>query len=171
MLDSTLNLNLAVFGKTAVGQQEIASRALGLPPIVRRLLILVDGKRTGQELNALVAGHVLADLLDQLLQKNCIELVKAAVGTAASPSTGLEGVPPAESRSAQELDMARNFMINTLNAAFGQHYCLTLIEAISVCQSTQALRQLYPTWLKTMGESRSSGKELPALIGKLLRVL
>ena len=129
---------------------------------MRRLLILVDGKRTGQELSGFVAGHELADLLAQLLQKNCIELGTTGVaakgvdpagaptvGTAASPSTGLEGVPPAESRSAQELDMARNFMINTLNAAFGQHYCLTLIEAVSLCQSTQALRQLYPTWLKT----------------------
>ena len=35
----------AIYAKTALGQQEIQTRSLGLAPLVRRLLVLIDGKR------------------------------------------------------------------------------------------------------------------------------
>lgn len=67
--------------------------------------------------------------------------------------------------------MARNFMINTLNMAFGNHYCLSLIESISQSNDAEKLRQNYDEWFKTMSSSRSSAKELPVLLKKLASVL
>jgi hypothetical protein len=42
-----------IFIKTALGQEEMRSRALGLPILERRLLILADGKRTVAQLQTL----------------------------------------------------------------------------------------------------------------------
>ena len=63
MLDANIDLNLSVFTKTGLGLQEIQARALGLLPMARRLLILMDGKRNGKELAPMVAGHDFSDLL------------------------------------------------------------------------------------------------------------
>ncbi|MBL8451520.1 MAG: hypothetical protein JNK97_02130 [Zoogloea sp.] len=56
-------------GKTAAGVEEIATRARRLPPRLRTLLILVDGRRGGRELAGLVedisVGEALAELAGQ----------------------------------------------------------------------------------------------------------
>ena len=57
MPDSIPVLLRSIYAKTAQGQQEIASRSLGLSPMARRVLVLVDGKRSGQELSTFVPGN------------------------------------------------------------------------------------------------------------------
>src|SRR5665647_2640391 len=88
MPDVAVDLSRVVFAKTAVGQQEIHARALGLGPWQRRLLVLIDSKRTGQELAAFVAGHDVKELLEQLLEKACIEAVAPVAPVAPVPSMG-----------------------------------------------------------------------------------
>jgi hypothetical protein len=186
MSDTSIDFHRAFFVKTAIGQQEVQTRALRLPPLVRRLLILVDGKRSGQELAAFVDGHAAADLLGELLALKCVEVVAstaAAPVTSPAPPTpeiassgdmpdaALAGLPAPESRSAKEVEMARNFMTNTVNMEFGQHMRLSLIEAISHCTTAEQLRQVYPLWYSTMASSRNATKEMPALQDKLLLVL
>ena len=188
MPELKMDLDQAIFAKTAIGQHEIKTRELGLTPLVRRLLILVDGKHSGKELAPMLMGQSLAELMAQLLDKECIELVgraspvdqpgkRAPVAEApqktetASPEAALAQLPAAETRTAKELDMARNFMTNTVNMEFGQHMRISVIEAISTCKTALELRQVYPLWYSTMGSSRSAAKELPALNEKLFRVL
>jgi len=190
MSDTSIDFHRSFFAKTAIGQQEIQSRALGLTPLVRRLLILVDGKRSGQELATFLNGHAVADLLGELLTKKCVEVVASTAAAtvnspaatvtsptpptpekATEPNTALAGLPPSESRSAKEVEMARNFMTNTVNMEFGQHMRLSLIEAISNCTTAEQLRQVYPLWYSTMASSRGAAKGLPALRDKLLLVL
>ncbi|MDR3368562.1 hypothetical protein [Rhodoferax sp.] len=186
MSDTSIDFYRAIFSKTAIGQQEVQSRTLRLHPLVRRLLILVDGKRSGQELATFVDGHAAADLLNELLTQKCVEVsasLPAATAAAPAPATrgeavsaimdntALANLPPPENRSAKEVEMARNFMINTVNMEFGLHMRLSLTEAISNCATADQLRQVYPLWSSTMASSRSAAKELPALTEKLLRVL
>jgi hypothetical protein len=188
MLEPKMNLDQAIFAKTAIGQHEIKTRELGLTPLVRRLLILVDGKHSGKELAPMLMGQSLAELLAQLLDKQCIEFVSRASPVdqpdksrplaeatpkpdTASPDAALAQLPAAETRSAKEIDMARNFMTNTVNMEFGQHARISVIEAISICKTALELRQVYPLWYSTMGSSRSAAKELSALNEKLFRVL
>jgi ribosomal protein L12E/L44/L45/RPP1/RPP2 len=189
MPDTIMDLNHAIFGKTEIGQREIKTRELGLPPLVRRLLILIDGKRTGEELAPMLMGQSLDELLAQLIDKDCVSLVAhaedVAAAVAATPAptapadtpkdaateAALAALPPADSRSEKNLDMARNFMTNTLNMEFGMNMRLSLIEAITNCKTSAELRQVYPTWHATMAGSRDSAKELPALVEKLFRVL
>lgn len=176
------------FAKTNVGTTEIQTRALGLNPLLRRLLVLVDGRRNCAELGTYVAGHDLFALLDELLGKGCIEEkeaprptkasvpLAAPVAPAADPlklfiEQGLMALPSAEGRSSKDLRMARDFMTNTVNTMFGQYTRLTLVEAIHACQSTADLRKVYPEWVRAMSESSIGSRRLPELNKQLAQTL
>ena len=175
MLDTTMDLDNAVFAKTEIGQREIKTRELRLPPLVRRLLILIDGQRCGKELAPMLMGQSLDQLMAELIDKECVSLVapdNAPVAPeAAAALASLAALPPPDSRSEKNLDMARNFMTNTLNAEFGLNMRLSLIEAIANCTTSADLRKIYPTWHSTMNSSKGGAKELPKLVEKLFHVL
>jgi len=241
-----------LYVKTAIGQNEVSTRTLGLSPLLRRLLIVVDGKRSGRELATFVAGQPVVELLSELLARQCIEVVGGATApvtatmpvsavvplsapmpihtsrpvhtltpgpnsprahvtppVSATPPTrpsaltqtstpvktpveafapvaaaapfnpelrppadaALAGLPPPESRSALELAMARNFMINSINVEFGHHVHLSLVKAVGESNTVAELRQVYPLWLRTMAASADAAKTLPTLKDKLFRVL
>ena len=180
MTAAALDLIHAVFAKTTLGQQEIQSRALGLGPLPRRLLVLVDGKRSGQELAVFAAGQDVEALLTQLMENGCIEAQapieavaapKAAAATEPASGTGLAKLPPAESRSPKDIEMARNFMTNTTNTVFQANTRLTLLEALLACKTSQDLRRVYPSWAETMSSSLIGSKRLPEFREKLFKVL
>jgi hypothetical protein len=182
MPENSSTLRRTLFVKTSLGQQEIGSRSLGLAPLLRRMLILIDGKRSFQELELMTGGQDLSGLLQQLIDKGCIEagaaLVVPAAAVVPKASTPaqlraqeLQVLPDPATRSAKEVDMARNFMSNTVNMEFGMNMRLSLIEGIANCSSSAELRQIYPDWYNTMNSSKSGAKELPKMIEKLFRVL
>jgi hypothetical protein len=193
MLD-TPHLAAAVYAKTLTGQEEIRSRALGLSPLVRRTLVLVDGKRTGSELAVFLAGQGdVEQVLTQLLELGCIEaLVRrptAAVAAAPEPEPGnpqpvpvpalggqgaegrIPGLPDASTRSAKENDMARHFMINSVNAIIGQHSRISLVHDIFHAVTTEQLRTVYLHWESSMSEHAMGARRLPELREKLFKVL
>ncbi len=181
MIDQTLDLNVAIFSKTLRGQQEIQSRSLGLSVLVRRILVLIDGKRNGGELGGFVLGHDVAAIIRELMDHGCIdatasapaaEEAEAIVPKAKKPDgTSVSSLPAPETRTAKDLEMARNFMTNSVNNMFGQHTRLTLIEAIFKCYTTAALREVYPAWVETMSGSAIGVRRLPELRQKLFTVL
>lgn len=82
-----------IYRKTDLGQAEIATRALKLPPRLRQALILVDGKRDSDELRKLIpppADEVLQSLLDQ----GCIEAVGGAPAAATAAAAAPVAPPP-----------------------------------------------------------------------------
>lgn len=64
-----------IYRKTEKGQVEIETRALRLAPRLRTALILVDGRRSDNELRPLVPGDV-AQTFQTLLQDGFIEVVR-----------------------------------------------------------------------------------------------
>jgi hypothetical protein len=183
MKDGVDNFSQVIFGKTELGQEEIKTKSLGLLPMVRRTLILVDGKKSGAELAVFAAGQDIATVLTQLLEAGCIEPVaevKAVPARADKPrdtpvapsAPDLSSLPPAESRSAKDLEMARNFMTNTTNTMFGLNMRLTLIEAIFSARTVDALRDVYPMWEESMlNGTATSAKRLPELRKDLFKHL
>ncbi len=173
-----------VYAKTDLGHLEMKCRQLGLAPALRRMLVLVDGKRSGKELSGLLVGQDTDLSLNDLVRQGCIAPV-GTIGAASQPShssagepataaaseTDLHSLPPAHARNEQQVEMARHFMINTINMMFGQHTRISLIEAISDCGDTEALRAVYPMWVETMSGSRPGAKRLPELRSKLFAVL
>ncbi len=179
-MSEVLDLFSASFAKTEVGQREIQTRSLGLAPLVRRLLVLVDGQKTGKDLAVFAGGTEVEPLLQELIDKGCVEArartrtPEPAASESAKPkggSAGMAALPDAATRTSSENEMARNFMINTVNTVFGQHSRLTLIETISRAKGTDGLREAYLSWLQAMEEDRIGAKRLPELREKLLKVL
>ncbi len=84
MTDQTLDLNASIFTKTLRGQQEIQSRSLGLSGLVRRILVLIDGKRNGSELGGFVLGHDITAIIRELLSHGCIDAASAPTFTGAA---------------------------------------------------------------------------------------
>lgn len=198
-MPETIDLNATVFVKTAAGQEEIQSRSLGLSPLVRRTLVLVDGNRTGAELQVFLVGKgEIHSVLAELIDRGCIEAIARASkssaaaapspapantatdGSAAAPSgdgdpvvedADIPGLPPASGRSAKDNEMARNFMINSVNGIIGQHTRLSLIERIFHAQGTEDLRRAYRAWESTMRDHAVASRRLPELREKLFKVL
>lgn len=180
MLDLHGPFSSTVFAKTVQGQQEIQARALGLASLARRVLVLVDGRRSGQDLAAFVPGDTIENCLSELLSNSCIEAVHKApvvpTPVTDSPSQDaithpLAGLSPVEMRSAQELEKARNFMTNTVNNIFGHHNRISLVESIFSCQSSEALRKVYPAWEQALSSNGTGKRRLPELREKLFTVL
>ncbi|MGS5089266.1 hypothetical protein ACVC7V_22535 [Hydrogenophaga sp. A37] len=196
-MPDTLDLTTTIFTKTPLGQQEIQTRSLGLSPLVRRTLVLVDGKRTGADLGVFLSGGAdIADVLGQLLTLGCVEARETTQRAAArvpaiEPQSGPEAVldpegepaaetpdsdalaalPPSDARNAKDNEMARNFMVNSVNSIFGQHMHISLVRDISEARSTEQLRTVYHAWMVSMAVHRTGSKRLPELREKLFKVL
>lgn len=182
----------AVYAKTDAGRAEINTRSLGLTPLQRRLLILVDGQRTLAELTLFITGQDVPALMAQIEAAGCVAPVASgahasASRPAAAPSDGvaaattdllqaehdlfLSRLPPPEQRSAKEVDMAKNYMTNTVNTIYQPYTRLTLLEAIAACRSAQDTRQVYLQWADTLRQSAIGAKRLPEFQTKLAQVL
>ena len=106
-----------VFAKTQKGHDEIATKAGGLTPRVRRVLIFVDGKRSVEELRTMLLADDLQHTLGILEEEGYIEFHDlTGVGPANSapperlPSITAFGDLPADVDPIR-LQKARNFML------------------------------------------------------------
>jgi hypothetical protein len=82
-----------VYSKTALGAQEISTRGLHLDAMTRRLLIIVDGERSAEELMQFFKeGQDISVLFETLIQLELIERTGGPV-TAAAPDS-IQPPPP-----------------------------------------------------------------------------
>lgn len=131
--------------KTDSGRTEVAGRSRALSAVQRRVLIVVDGKKTVNDLGAFVRVGELEAALDHLLREGLIESTDfitslqtpAAPGYAAADTTE----PPRAATCPQEFEKVRDeasrFVSERLGGA-GQPIC----EAIERCNSPAELRKL-----------------------------
>lgn len=167
---------MLAYAKTAKGVAEVETRADRLKPMLRRLLILVDGKKPLDSLKSMVGIETIDEPLTQLLEGGYIEPVTPAVDVEAAPAPGstaktfdLASLP--DERDAQALDKARNFMINTLKHFHGPYTKLDLMRQVQACETHAALRALYADWLRCMHESIMAERRLDELNQQLFDVL
>lgn len=166
-----------VFAKTRKGQEEIETRAGGLSPRVRRVLIFVDGKRTVDDLRAMLQSDDLQHTLGMLEEDGYIEVgaVTSSAGTAPPPTAPLPPVTafrelPAETDPVA-LQKARNFMVNTLNVFVGTLGASSLLNRLDQCRDHAELRALFNEWYHAIVMSREGKREAEALRAKLLEVI
>lgn len=103
-----------VFAKTAEGKHEMQVRSLGLSAMARRVLVLVDGRRSGNDLAAFVPAGDIENPLSELLSRNCIEAVArqpapsrpAAAAAAAAGTRAAAGGGATASRFAESVQTA-----------------------------------------------------------------
>ena len=156
---------MSIHAKTEKGHEEIARRSHGLGARARRLLILVDGRRSAGELLSLTADPALEESLAELLDGGFIVPAAASVPTVpAGPAATHAGRAPG-------LALARDFMINTLRTFHGPYGKLDLLKRIHASESVEGLRRLIDEWRQAIGESRIGRKRMDELLSRLNEVL
>jgi len=158
----------AVFAKTPMGHIEIETRAAGLSPRVRRLLIFIDGRRSVEELRSMVQSDDLRHSLGMLEEDGYIELVSGGMAPPA-PSASFRLHPPGE--DIVRLQQARNFMLNTIRTFVGALGTSSLQLRIEGARNDAELRALFDEWYHAIVSSRDGRREAEQLRVKLLEVI
>jgi hypothetical protein len=112
-----------LFRKTPKGSSEIETRAHRLPPRMRSTLILVDGRRSSDELRGLI-GASCDETLQALREQGFIEVAGAAepaapAAPAASRTADAATATPAPVRSAVDLTAIRRDAVRHLTDQVG----------------------------------------------------
>ncbi len=158
-----------VFAKTPKGQEEVTTKSAGLTPRIRRVLIMVDGKRSIDELRSMLQSDDLQHTLGMLEEEGFIELAGAHAATSLPPISAFGELP--SKPDPVRLQQARNFMSNTLNAFVGALGTSSLLDRIEKAESHGDLRAQYDEWYHAIVMSREGKREAEALRSKLLAVI
>lgn len=125
----------SVYKKTAKGQSEIETRANRLVPRLRTALILVDGKRTDDDLRGMIAAEP-DQVLATLLQDGYIEVIATTPpprSAPAAPEPSDEPPPP------RKLEETKRMAVRFLNEHLGPS-AESLALKIERAQSATELR-------------------------------
>lgn len=134
--------------KTNEGRDEIEHRTRKLPPMLRSILLIVDGERSARHLRDLAASlHGPGDALEQLEQMGLIASSAAVAATLAAqtPQTGAPAQPAAAplSASAQRYQALYTLMSEAVREHLGlRGYFLQL--KIERCSGSDELAALLP---------------------------
>jgi hypothetical protein len=125
-----------IYRKTPKGQAEIETRAHHLPPRLRTPLIMVDGKRSAEDLRKLIANQP-DECLYALLEQGFIEAVEVAT-TRPAPTPVARPAPAADAALSAEADALRRQAVRELNDLLGP-----VAEAIAIkLEGAKTLEQL-----------------------------
>lgn len=139
-----------VFDKTDKGREEIATRTHHLPPRMRTLLLLVDGKQNAAGLMEKVAGLGLSEeSIRELLECEFIRLLPAphrdeGISSAeATPDTGHAKAPAPATQT--QFQAVYRFYTETIRSTIGlRGYLLQLkVEKAASLDELRALREPY----------------------------
>ncbi len=134
-----------VYFKTEKGRAEIAERSAGLTSIQRRLLIVIDGKKTVSELAALARIDEVPGAIEQLIRLRLIGANAATVELIEPVATGFShsrsGEEPRAATSVPLFEEVRSgasgFVRERLGKS-GEPIC----AAIDRCQNPEELRKM-----------------------------
>ena len=165
---------MTVYTKTARGLDEIAHRSNAIGLRARRVLILIDGARTLDALQALSGDAELAATLAQLEEGGFISAQAAPAPTVdvelrTAPAPAKASATPAH--AAPGMQMARDFMINTLRTFHGPYNKLGLMKRIQDSQERPEIEALIDEWLRSISETRLGRNRAQELKERLLAVM
>ena len=163
-----------IYRKTAKGQEEMATRAHHLPSRERSILVLVDGKRTGEEL--IDKSRHFGDgegYLDRLIATGFVEAITETPNVIPAPS-----IPPdlslttrtqpsrAATGAARSTQTTQSISANTLTDTinFARHF---LLRALGPDADELAARIESSRNLKDLTQTLTKGRDaLAALVGR-----
>lgn len=166
-----------VFAKTRKGLDEIASRSGGLKPRERRLLIFVDGKRARDELQRMLQADDVRPLLEALQQGGYITAVAADSQSLARPAaapvmptiTVFRTLP--EPRDPRQLELARNYLVNSLRTFCSPQANQQLIAAALDARTHEELRWQFEPWLHAITQTLQGKLRAEELRNHLLKII
>ena len=152
-------MNTSIYDKTAKGREEIATRRDGLAPRLRSLLVLIDGRRTEEELLRNVAGLGLTiAALHELLTGEYIVLSTSYASMAEAPVEPPEPEPEPEQPAAEQVQQFQSvyqFYNQTIKSTIGLRG-FTLQLKVEKASSVDELRQLREPYLEAVQKAKGS---------------
>lgn len=168
-----------IFAKTPKGIEEVETKANHLSRVERSVMIYVDGKRTFEELKTLPRVDDLSSILAFLEAGGYIAPINsvptpvttplAARQTASVEQSFFRALPATFDPA--KFDMAKHFMINTLNFFKGQYGATNLVRSIDLCETHADLRAHFDAWHEAIASTKQGQKQEGELRKKLLAVL
>jgi hypothetical protein len=138
-LDASYFDESAPIRKTLAGHREFEQRRLPLSAELRRLLILIDGKRSTQSLAFCVRKNELAQLLEALREKGLIEASSAKPifmqTSVRNEARLLHGVQKAQFDAVRHAAMSAT---RELLGEFAKPYCI----ALTLCRDRSRLQEI-----------------------------
>ncbi|MQA23294.1 hypothetical protein [Rugamonas rivuli] len=150
-------MNTSIYDKTAKGREEIATRRDGLAPRLRSLLVLIDGRRTEEELLRNVAGLGLTiAAVHELLAGEYIVLSTSYASMAEEPAEPSQPEPeqPA-AEQVQQFQSVYQFYNQTIKSTIGLRG-FTLQLKVEKASSVDELRQLREPYLEAVQKAKGS---------------
>lgn len=143
---------------------EIQNRSGGLSMIERRLLILVDGKRTTEEIWRITKVADYEHLLTQLSSAGYIE-----AGQSAQPA---KRSLIAEATGQVHENMApKTFMLTTLRSMANPMHAAKVGKEIQAAQSKDELQSLVDTWYRAISDNPANLSRVDGMRSTLLNKL
>lgn len=149
-----------VFGKTVKGQEEIDTRAYRLPPRLRSLLIMVDGKRTDEALHAMLpqADEGLAALLEQ----GFVQVLASVVAAPPPPPPSPPPAPVAPAAPVMSLEAIKRAASHDITEALGMEGDLISIRI----ERAKSLAELQPLLVSACNAMSNAGRRPQAVAFK-----
>ena len=161
-------MNASIYDKTAKGKEEIATRRHQLATRLRTLLVLVDGRRTEEELLRNVAGLGLgASALAELVEHGYIVLATSYASLAEpSPAEPGPAQPPVpEPAQIAQFQSVYDFYNKTIKNTIGLRG-FTLQLKVEKASSVAELRELRQAYIEAVQKAR--GSETAAALARQL---
>lgn len=163
-------MNTSIYDKTTKGKEEIATRKYQLAPRLRTLLVLIDGRRTEEELLRNVAGLGLgASALAELLEHGYIVLATSYASLAEEPAPAeLPSAEPAQAPEPAQIAQFQSiydFYNKTIKNTIGLRG-FTLQLKVEKASSVAELRELRHPYIEAVQKAR--GSETAAALARQL---
>jgi hypothetical protein len=166
-----------IFVKTKKGIAEIEHHSSDLTLRVRRVLIQIDGKRSVDEINEMGLADDLSQVIAKLERDGFITVLEE---TKAQPMVAkvADGQPKEFTFRKipvpvipKDIEMAKNFMLNTIQNFCGPWAHLTMVTAISASKTHEELRSHFNSWHEAIIETREGRRQADELTASLLKVI
>jgi hypothetical protein len=168
-----------IYVKTQKGIEEISKRTHGLSPRARQVLILLDGKRSIDDVTEMLPGDETLTLLDEMFTGGFIEslqessVMRAQAAKPATQKTVVAKPAPKVERPKDDivrLEMAKNFMRNTVQSFLGGMGS-GFVSHIDKCNDFEELRKNFGPWKEAIELSSEGRKQLLDLEHRLMVLL
>lgn len=169
-----------IYTKTQKGHDEVGARTGGLTPRVRRLLIFIDGKRTNEQLQAMVGDASVAESIELLRASGYIEELSGAAPAAseavaaaaqATPIAAATAAPLSTAVDPRVLDVAHKLMLNSLSDYTGPLKYRALMQRIREESTINGLKQLTEEWYEAVNDNPAASFAVDELKHQILDTL
>jgi hypothetical protein len=166
-----------IYVKTKKGLAEIEQHKNELTLRIRRVLIQIDGKRSVKEINAVGQADDLGAVIAKLERDGFISFLEESDNgpIAANIEEGqplkftFRNIPIPH--NPKDIEMAKNFMVNTIQNFCGPWAHISVVTAISAANTHEDLRKHFVPWFEAIDGTREGRRQAQELTTSLLKVL